>query len=79
MAAQLSRCRITVIVAAVSMCSRPEPLKPFLYLDFMNREKKKAVWDMLLQNISRQMNCNVCFAKCAYRDYLWARGKSGLK
>ena len=45
--------KVNVVVGAVSSCNRPEPLKHFLYLDFMNREKRRIVWDKLTEAIGK--------------------------
>ena len=42
-----------VVVAAVEVCSRPPPLKPFLYLDFIDRSKFDTVWEMLLRTLRK--------------------------
>ena len=47
-----------LVVAAVERCSRPDQLRPFLYLDFIDRNKYENVWDKLLQTISeRPVTC----------------------
>ena len=43
--------RCQVVVAAVGKCSRPEPLKSFLYLDFIDKSKQQAVVEKLVQTI----------------------------
>ena len=40
-----------LVAAAAASCSRPEELKPFLYLDFMDQRKHHTVWDMLMQTV----------------------------
>ena len=40
-----------LVVAAAARCSRPEVLKPFLYLDFMDQRKHHTVWDILMQTV----------------------------
>ena len=52
-AINLSHYKVSVVVGAVSSCNRPEPLKHFLYLDFMDREKRRIVWDKLSQAIGK--------------------------
>lgn len=42
-----------VVVAAVGKCSRPEQLKNFLYLDFINRDKRDYVLKKLVDTISK--------------------------
>ena len=42
-----------LVVAAVGVCSRPEPLKSFLYLDFMDPSKHSNVWGKLLETIGK--------------------------
>ena len=42
-----------VIVAALEVCSRPPPLKQFLYLDFMDGTKFDTVWEKLVQKIRK--------------------------
>ena len=42
-----------LIAAAAATCSRPEALKPFLYLDFMDQRKHHTVWDMLMQTVGK--------------------------
>lgn len=41
-----------VVVAAVGKCSRPEKLKNFLYLDFIDRDKRDYVLKKLVDTIS---------------------------
>ena len=41
----------TIVVIAVSVCSRPDILKKFLYLDFIDRTKREVVWNKLIQTI----------------------------
>lgn len=53
MAVRLSHEKIVVVVASVSPCSRPDPLRKFLYLDFFHKERKKPAWDMLFKTISK--------------------------
>ena len=45
-----------LVVAAVGVCSRPEPLKSFLYLDFMESSKYSIVWGMLLETIGKHFH-----------------------
>ena len=40
------------MVAAVGKCSRPEQLKTFLYLDFIDRDKRDNVLRKLVNTIS---------------------------
>ena len=40
-----------VIVIAFGTCSRPERIKKFLYLDFIDRSKRQKVWEMLTHEI----------------------------
>ena len=47
--------KVKVVVAAVTSCSRPEPLKCFLYLDFIDKEKRKTVWDMLISTVGESI------------------------
>ena len=54
-----------VIVAALEVCSRPPPLKQFLYLDFMDRSKFDTVWEMLTQKI-RKGELYVHVLHCGY-------------
>ena len=44
-----------VIVAAVKACNRPEPLKQFLYLDYIDQsqDRKEAVWKKLTLTLSK--------------------------
>ena len=42
-----------LVAAAAATCSRPEALKPFLYLDFMDQRKHHTVWDMLMQTVGK--------------------------
>ena len=51
------RYNVGVIVASVVGCSRPPPLKKFLYLDFVDNVKYQKVWDVLQENISE---CGAC-------------------
>ena len=51
---RLSHEKIVVVVASVSPCSRPDPLKVFLYLDFFDKERRKPAWDMLIKTMSKQ-------------------------
>ena len=45
--------KYSIIVALVSgPCSRPMPLKKFLYLDFFDKEKRKGAWDMFTRTLS---------------------------
>ena len=46
------RCR--VILGAVQGCNRPEELKRYLYLDFLDQrmEKREAVWEKLINTLS---------------------------
>ena len=48
---QEKRCQ--VVVAAFAACSRPDPLRRFLYLDFIERSKLRNVWEVLLKTISK--------------------------
>ena len=48
-----------VVVAAVGKCSRPEQLKNFLYLDFINRDKSDYVLKKLVDTISKIRDCTV--------------------
>ena len=41
-----------VIVAALGKCSRPENLKSFLYLDFIDKDKRDAVLNKMVGTIS---------------------------
>lgn len=45
--------KVTVVVAAVGTCSRPGPLRRFLYLDFIDKEKRRTVWDKLNGSIGK--------------------------
>ena len=40
-----------IVVAALGKCSRPEKLKGFLYLDFINKARQSVVLDKLVQTI----------------------------
>ena len=42
----------TVVVAALGRCSRPDELKQFLYLDFIDRDKGDHVLQKLTETIS---------------------------
>ena len=42
-----------VVVAALGRCSRPDRLRPFLYLDFIDREKRQHVLQKLVQTICK--------------------------
>ena len=52
-----------LVVAAVDVCSRPHPLKTFLYLDFMDRSKRENVWGKLLEEISEMIVLIKCWQK----------------
>lgn len=54
MAVKLSHHWVTIVVASVSICNRPEPLRAFLYLDFMDEKRKIKAWSKLLDAISKQ-------------------------
>ena len=41
-----------MVVAAIGKCSRPEQLKAFLYLDFIDRDKRDNVLKKLVNTIS---------------------------
>ena len=41
----------SIIVIALSMCSRPHPIKTFLYLDFIDQSKQANVWKKLQEQI----------------------------
>ena len=43
----------TVVVAAIGQCSRPVPLKCFLYLDFIDKHKRQIVWNKLGEVIGK--------------------------
>ena len=43
----------SIIVIALSMCSRPQPIKQFLYLDFIDQSKQANVWKKLQEQIGK--------------------------
>ena len=43
-----------VIVAALEPCSRPDPLRPFLYLDFIDGSKLGKVWGVMVDAIRKE-------------------------
>jgi mRNA (guanine-N7-)-methyltransferase len=50
-----------VIVAAVKACNRPEPLKQFLYLDYIDQsqDRKEAVWKKLTLTLKQHLSPKV--------------------
>ena len=42
---------VILVVALVIQCSRPLPLKKFLYLDFVSKSKIAKVWEVLQDRI----------------------------
>ena len=50
------------MVAAIGKCSRPEQLKAFLYLDFIDRDKRDNVLKKLVNTIS------MCHHHTVYSD-----------
>ena len=72
LAVQLSRHKIYIAVAVVMMCSRPAPLRPFLYLDFVDRERKKKAWEILVHHISKHV-CNVIVYVVVWRTGLHSK------
>ena len=71
-----------VIVAALESCSRPPPLKQFLYLDFIDGNKFDTVWEMLVQKIRKRepyiihvrvlyMYCIMQYVQYSYMQYMY--------
>ncbi len=58
LAVQLSREKVTVVVALASRCSRPDPLKKFLYLDLVGEDKasRRNAWDKLHSTLSKSVH-----------------------
>ena len=49
--------QVAVVVAAFGKCSRPETLKGFLYLDFIDTDKREAVLKKLVDTIRTYTSC----------------------
>ena len=45
-----------VVVAALGKCSRPDRLRSYLYLDFIDRDKRGVVLNKLVETISELTN-----------------------
>ena len=55
-----------VVVAALGRCSRPDRLRSFLYLDFIDREKRQHVLQKLVETIRK---CLHIYTQCMSKDF----------